>query len=90
MREEKLDLLKGTLDLLVLQKRHAFGVTINRARGDILCRTIAQVRTAAVGITTAQRETTIPTPAKMDTQAPINLGGKSWKEKAARGPSHLL
>ena len=56
----------------------------------MLRRTIAQVRTAAVGITTAQRETTIPTPAKMDTQAPINLGGKSWKEKAARGPSHLL
>ena len=67
-----------------------FGVITNRARGDILCRTIAQARTAPVGITTAQRETTIPTPAKKDTQAPTNLGGKSWKEKAARGHSYLL
>jgi len=56
----------------------------------MLRRIIAQVRTALVGITTAQRETTIPTPAKKDTQAPTNLGGKSWKEKAARGPLHLL
>jgi len=42
----------------------------------MLRRIIAQVRTALVGITTAQRETTIPTPAKRDTQAPTNLGGK--------------
>ena len=42
----------------------------------MLRRIIAQARTAPVGITTAQRETTIPTPAKRDTQAPTNINSK--------------
>lgn len=79
------------MGLLVLRKRRrALGDIISQVRAVMLCHIIARVRTAPALITTAQRETTIPTPAKKDTQAPTNLGGKLWKEKATRGPSHLL